>query len=140
MNMNRRTLLFTMGGAGVAGAGLLVATGMHSVVHHLIARNFGADIAATEDAKAFADDFVARVKSSAPPVAFYLGGAHLSLAAKLSGDVQNADALEQAMITDFVLSTNVAQVYPVADEFSYSGLFDPYEGTCVNQLSAAYLL
>lgn len=139
MKLTRRRTLATLGGALVLGSGFMLGTGLRAAINEIIERNFGADIASTEDAKTFANDFVSQTKDQSRSVSVTIGGVHRLQEVKILTEQRIFESFERHLVTAFMTSTNVAQVYPVAEEFYYTGLFDPYKNTCGNQLSASFL-
>ncbi len=138
MKLSRRKVLTVLGGAAVLGGGYTISTGFPEAVNNIIIQNFGADIAATEDAKDFAEDFIAALKFRSTTTALILSGVHRVQKMNIPVGPHIYAQFERLLVASFVMSTNVAQVYPAAGELYYSGLFDPYANTCANQLSAAF--
>lgn len=138
MKLSRRKVLTVLGGAAVLGGGYTISTGLPEAVNDIIIQNFGPDIAATADAKDFAEDFIAALKIRSTTTALVLSGAHRFQKMNIPIGPHIHAQFERLLVTSFVMSTNVAQVYPAAGGFYYSGLFAPYANNCANQLSAAF--
>lgn len=139
MAVTRRKTLAILGGAAVLGGGYSLATGLRSAITEMVERNFGSDIATTQDALEFIQDFIAQTNDRSTSLSLTVSGAHRLEAVRLPVNPYVIGHFERQVIESFVHSTNVAQVYPSAEEFYYSGLFSPYENPCTNQLSAAFL-
>lgn len=140
MRLTRRTALAALGGAAVIGIGFTVGTGLKAAANDIIARNFGEAIASTEDAKNFIHDVVTGIENQSRSASLSISGIHRLQQTKILKSHRISEWFEEYLVTAFVTSTNVAQVYPHAEDFYYLGLFDPYNLSCGNQLSATFLV
>ena len=139
MKVARRNVLVGLGGVLALGGAYRLGSGLRDTVDSIIARQFGPDIAQTDDARQFAEDFVADFNAKYPVFALTSTGVYGQWPEETAFRMRRAESLEILLIHMFVTSTNVARVFPDARDFYYAGLSDPYESPCTNQLSANFL-
>jgi len=135
MKPSRRAFI-AIGFAGLAALGWpLFRKGFNSFGRAVLRRSFGDEIAARPDTAAFIDDFRDRFmdRKLLPFVhqVYFDYGIYA-----LDGDSARLAALEQSIVRSFLQSTNFIEHLEGGAAFSYAGLFDPYEQTCQNFLSA----
>ena len=139
MKVGRRHVIVGLGGALTLGGAYCFGSALRDAVDSIIARNFGPDIAYTDDARLFAEDFVADFNAKYPVFEPTSTGVYGLWSAETTLQMRRLEGLEILLIHLFVASTNVARVFPDAGDFYYAGLFDPYKNPCANQLSANFL-
>ena len=139
MLITRRALLASLGALGLGLATVSWSSGVRSWVLTQIEKEFGAEIAGTDDAAAFTNELVAYM-DEATSWSKWLTKAYIRLKPQFVGIIMpNEDQLRIWVIEKFLLSTNYIIALETTKEFEYLGLFDPYSSSCANQLSALHL-
>ena len=90
-------------------------------------------------AEAFAADFAAAETAGGGRKARIYRAYFRLKPTRLPALVGAEERVEERLVRAFLHSTNIAQVHPDTSEFRYGGLFDPYETSCGNHLSAHFL-
>jgi hypothetical protein len=127
-------------GAGTVAIGAVsLSTGLRSWITKQIALEFGADIASTDDAGAFANDLMAYIERTAPSHYWQLNW-YFRLKPRFVGDLISQEGeLRSLAVSMFLLSTNYVLAQETGADFHYVALCDPYVNPCSNQLNAYHL-
>ncbi len=139
MKITRRMLLGTSGVAILAAVAWPMRLGVADMIANLMEKNFGSAITQSVDGQEFQRDFMALLDRHPPGVQNNARDAFRWRSMGIPVDDTVLARIENLMISEFLRSTNVAQIYPEAGALVYTGLFDPYENPCANQLSANFL-
>jgi hypothetical protein len=138
-SISRRTFLVCLGAGAVAIGALCVSPGLRSWIMKQIAAEFGADIADTDDAGAFANDLMAYLERTKPSQYRQVNW-YFRLKARFVGDLGSPeDELRGLVVSMFLLSTNYVLARETGADFHYVALCDPYLNPCSNQLNAFHL-
>lgn len=136
MRLRRRTLLLSALGAVAAGLGVALVSGHRDWLQAQLTESFGPDIAGSEDASFFLDEFLAHKGRTAPDELQESQVYFRALPGPLSVRTHFEGRLRRELQFMFLHSTNIVQVETNGADFSYSGLYLPYENACANQLSS----
>ena len=135
-SITRRTFLICLGAGAVAIGAVSLSTGLRSWIMKQIALEFGADIAKTDDAGAFANDLMAYLQHTKPSHDWQVNW-YFRLKPRFVGDLVSQEGEIRALVVSmFLLSTTYVLAQETGADFHYVALCDPYLNPCSNQLNA----
>lgn len=137
MRITRRALM--AGGAAAVGgvAGWSLSSGFGDHILRIVGESFGPRFAATDGARTFVEDLLARLREDRPGE-FVLEEVFYRVRPMVFPELLPQEKqVADLVATEFALASNVLQVIAGAEaEFEYYGLFSPATAPCRNPLGA----
>jgi hypothetical protein len=138
-SITRRAFLASLAAVAVAFGAVSVSTGLSSWIIKQIELAFGAEIANTDHASAFAKDLIAYLEDT-NPARYRKVNWYFRVKPRFVGDLVSQEGeLRGLVINMFLLSTNYVLAQETGADFHYVALCDPYRNPCSNQLNAFHL-